>query len=941
MLERPRLTGVQRFGSVIVALIMLLISGAPAAARIVSDEHVGTKNQDLQEFRFCDVAKGLDLILLIDQSRSLIEDSNGKTLASNDEDAGLSKLRSGLEALTPIFEMGGDKINLGVIGFSGNAEIVRSLGAGALKQSEYPLIIDRLTNPESLRGDTNYLEATDLAITEFNQHASDSRCRSLIWFTDGVVNLPNINDQAIEGNRLLDQFCGSGPSNSQSTAKKLRDLEIRPYVILLLPEDYFPKQKPNSEKSPEEFAKWASITALRGFTGDWGTPEGGSDSENKPAESGTSCDVFSGPKLGRLWPVTQVSELERLLIKALTSCEGNETKEFNSLPAGKLMKNLLIIFENKEGKNSFADLAPVLEPVELSGKISEGRPFVRFTNSELADLPAGWKLKLKNEVGDFCIKFDLQWTGEYQLNAIPKVNEIRPDSGTDLTVDLVIPPASLITGLKIGRVGNSPNNPLVSDDGLSITFRADIGQKKIVKVPGLFEAIPTGVIPGSEGWELIKQWPLLVSVSLTPGVEVIGVENIPRVDCGQEEKSLKVSLIGEDVPSKAIPSQNSCTVTNFEKGSITVRFVEPLRATDQNSWGLFSRSQDTPAQIGEKITFDSKNLSVPEFGIISTNSFPDQNIEYRSNGSIEVLWTYNDLKDVSIAIVDAEVILSLKARSNASWAFLVAVLVAIFSSLASYLILVFVLKSTAMLGRPSDFLYLETAGTVTAKDGNEPVWVERNSFEPSSTDLKRASGDDSQRKRISFGEVTLMTATAPFWQMRKVLRGPWARIEAKGKTAAYPKGSENSSTLAPLRSSVVVRHTGGNASEGSIRVAFVFLVPTSGGQRGVSGVKQLMSQTNRISSELFRSLLKQEDTPAFSRLDKGQRPEKSDQQNDSKVRKTTVDQDAPNSGPNPEKLPPPRRLGEAPLGGVRGPSSSPPNRTNLPPGSKRSEPPRN
>jgi hypothetical protein len=838
--------------------------------------------------------------------------------------------------------MGGDKISLGVLGFSGKAEIIRCLGQGALNiESEYSSIIDQLTNPDSLRGDTNYIDATDLAITEFNQHASDERCRSLIWFTDGIVNLPNINDQAIEGNRLLDQFCGAGAGRGDSTAGKLRDLEIRPYVILLLPESYFPKQEPNSEKSPDEFAKWASITALRGFTGDWGTPDGSSDNENKTAESGTKCDVFSGPKLGRLWPVTQVSELERLLIKALTSCEGNDTKEFNSLPAGSLMKNLLIIFENKDSKNNFTDLAPVLEPIELSSKASEGRPFIRFTNSELASLPAGWKLKLKNQVGDFCIKFDLEWTGEQRLYAEPRVKEVRPDLGTDLIVDLTMTPDSLISGLKIGKAGDSPNSPVVSDDGLSITFKADIGQREITQVPGSLEAIPLGVLPGSDGWELIKQWPLLVSVSLTPSVEVVGVENIPKVICGENGGGLKVSLIGKDVPNKVIRSQNSCTIENFEMGTVRVQFVDPLKVTDQNSWILTGNSMPGPSTSRDIISFDSKNLLVPEFGFVSTGIFPDQNIEYRSKGSLEVLWTYNDLKDISIALIDADAVLSLKARSNAGWALLVALAVALLSSIASYLILVVVLKSTAMLGRPGDFLYLETVGTVISKDGKEPVWVERNSFEPVSTDLKRAVGEESQRKRISFGEVTLTTATAPFWQIRKVLRGPWARIDAKGKTAAYPKGSESSSTLAPLRPSVIVRHLSGNASEGSIRVAIVFLVPTAGGSRGVAGIKQLELQTNRISSELFRSLLKQEDNSVSNRSGNDRKPGMFDQASESRVPKNPGEQEVSSLSPNAERTPPSRRSGEAPSSGVQSNLSAPPNRQNLPPDTRRSEPPPN
>ena len=132
-----------------------------------------------------DTENTIDLVLLIDQSISL---GDSKSEFNGTEKFNIELLKEALKKVKPLL-ISGNQLRIGIITFSGSAQVIRNLNEGPIAQNDYDNFVRRVSDPGNLRSYTNYIDAITASTDQFRNFSEAENCRVLLWFTDGEVDL--------------------------------------------------------------------------------------------------------------------------------------------------------------------------------------------------------------------------------------------------------------------------------------------------------------------------------------------------------------------------------------------------------------------------------------------------------------------------------------------------------------------------------------------------------------------------------------------------------------------------------------------------------------------------------------------------------------------------------------------------------------------------------
>ena len=336
---------------------------------------------------------GVDILILFDNSKSL--DSTADNYRPSDP---LKKRFQALQTLFESLKLGLKKelaVNVFVYKFSQKAE----------KISEFSTIDDPVEMKKEVEDKigatahgTNYIDALDSARNFFEERKelNLSRCKFLIWFTDGEFSFSTQNEADREKNlnKLVQNTC-----SSPQWGEELRKQNVNTYVVLL--------GNPDDLRTKKNFQE--SLNLMAQITGDY---------ENEPLGTAVQCpgdmpqsvgEIFSAEEAEKLTPVFQrigayvsgASDIEPCPAKT----DSIQTK---GLPHSKFFKTISIIsMESKPLPNPeiiFAVLPSKEEkPIEDFFSISGESKTEMILTPKQQKLEKGWKLKIMQDGADLCL----------------------------------------------------------------------------------------------------------------------------------------------------------------------------------------------------------------------------------------------------------------------------------------------------------------------------------------------------------------------------------------------------------------------------------------------------------------------------------------------------------------------------------------------------------
>jgi hypothetical protein len=800
-----------------LALVTALSVGTPDVNATSPDPKAPIK---LKNAGSCDTTQPQDLVLLIDQSASLnklFEDGQTRQ----------DKLIEALINLnTQLFESSEDQVvdlnsqnNVGIIQFAAEVEVLRTLKKGPFKPGEFQSITDTLTqNSSNLRAGTNYLDAFDVAIKELAESEADGRCQSIVWFTDGELNLET-GSPLEEADKLTQEFCGKPGSSATATAQLLREKNIVSYVIFLKSQSELPKRrlKPELAKNDPDknsISLFDSIESLRAITGDWSDKVNGRD-EPRVAVN-TQCGSFDD-NLGELIFVDRSEDLVYQLLVGASDCI-TASKPIK-MPSARLIKKLVVYFEgaNKSDSlilspESLVRAAPpegsklVLGPDDLKGP--DGQP-----------LPAGWEIQFGAKF-QTCI--DFAWEpAALKIDGSPVQTEYSVLETELIQIDLDLGGFSEdVEGISdTGAIFGS--NATVSGTN-QIKFRPT-SNGEIDVLPGQIRLIPKGV--DQAVLDKLKSKPILATVLLNPAVRVSGAEDVPVLKCGKEAASngedLKLPFrhVEGELSDDILTSSQKCEITNLKTGVVKVKWNNQPKARLSENGQWIIRSGDKVEN--QSLIFDSFEGDAQSFDLAYSEAVDGEYIpQSDQSAALEVEWSNNGAKLISWKI-DVEIDVDLKKPANRMKATFFALLISLIAGVLSYLLLYFILWKTAIVGKPGQVRYRVERRTVGKHFSGKDIEIDSSIV----TSLKPTSGDNLSRS-LTAGEAQLSVKVAPMFRPLKVLRGAWADVFLRGENIAVrPRGPQPSSTIAPLRPAVIARLVSFQIESDKYEIEYTFLLP--------------------------------------------------------------------------------------------------------------------
>lgn len=817
----------------------------------------------------------VDLILLIDQSSSLLEQ-----MVSGDQK--LAILKKALNSARPLFERKNDQLRIGVITFNGSYEVIRSLNEEPFNPGTYSDFVDQVTKGSSLKGGTNYRDSTTALIEEFRQYSSAGDCRVVIWFTDGEVDLPNATE-VDDGKQILEDFCG-GSSAESNKAETLRSLNIRPFVVLLTDEEFKTELQPNPETDPKEFRKWASIVALHGLTGDWLSEQG------TPLKQELPCIDIPNDNFGDLIQASDVDGLVTSIIEFII--KGTLIPEFcpskgqiTSLPAG-------IFFQRIAISISSSTKTDLLEPKSLSDNQNKLIVLDRSVPSEAAILDGlnnGWNIVPIDKSATLCMGYMLRTSEELLLKAEPSETQIR------ISLNETEPRLSFTAKVvDFAGLEDSVQSIESNTDQILVT-PSDKYTLKIVPTGSAasLENFPSSLIlrpdvaPQSSGEELLKRTPIRASLKLTSPVVVKGIEELPKISClnsdGKTESlELEIRIKDAEVSPNRYLSESSCGFTNLGKvnGEISVRFKDKLDALDDQEIGIV----DLKTQI-VRDQLDLENSSSNEaqrFAVGFENPLPNKTIDYYDNGTIVVEWS-NGGEKFTIAEVTVKVELGLLPRSDKIWAIIVAAICSLIALIVAYSFLFIIFRRTASVGKANSLKFLSLNATFSATELGENgrlSWLEQSGFVPEVKDIETCrSGKSGGSGEVIAGSLILRARIASYLRPDRVIRQAWTEVSTtEGRVRSIstsPKGwytyslkdIQKSSTRSPLPAVVVVEILRVEEQNKTYFGRVTFIVPSSGKGSGLNGIEVLRRSVVEVAETAVRRFIADTNSKKSAKVD--------------------------------------------------------------------------
>ena len=840
-------------------LMLLVLTSFPAMSSIGASAIIQRAPQSDLGSICSDQAEGaIDLVMLIDQSASL-------------EGQNIKSLKTALTSLSPLLDKEQKGLRIGVVTFSSSASVIRNLDAGPFTPKTYKdFVADVTRGGTSLKGGTNYIDATTVVADQFRKFSEPTNCRVLLWFTDGRIDLFN-NDGFVDGRSILEDFCGA-PSSGANKSSIFRDLKIRPYVVLLT-KKAFSTELPIDKGSKDDYSDWASVVALRGLTGDWKDEEGiDVYIPQKPVLGEAQCTEKD--QWGDLIQVTELSELQfaiiSQLIKGITDTGPNDVfcpkkNSISSLPAGIFFDQIVLATLNPRGDSAdflsepnSKDFTDRLKNnvLILNGSIPEDRRI-------LDSLPNGWSIEpaSKDSSAKFCFGYKFRSSEQLVFEAAPSTSAVRIFGNSNSGVSEA---KSLSAKIDLGKFSdyigkltiddNFKNElSLVDKDELQITPGGKSGF--IEDFPSSIVIRPSGLEDGKDGDQLLKATPLRGTIHLTNKVSVKGVEDLPRIECSSDRPDiashrLSLEAKNSEVQKGVLKSKESCQIVNMSTkvgGFVTVRFMDPLEDIDGVSIEILDSNSLASAGALKIVNSDTNNGS-SSFSIGTDGQLPNQVIDYLGSSTLELEWS-NGEETFVIGEVQTEISLSLLPRSDPVWSIILAILSSLIAAILAYAFLFLVLRKTASVGRWEDlFSYSsEEILTITGVSGSENIlWSGKASF-GESLDLKKVekvNGVRGDQSAMSTRFLILRATTGSFFKPKEVIRGPWTDVSSSDSSVIAISCSSSDkrrpgAARAPLGPAVFVELLSVDSKANQCRARITFIFPSKGDLGGLNGVSNL------------------------------------------------------------------------------------------------------
>lgn len=833
-------------------LCALLALPAPAALA-----HGTGSNFKVDLLESCDTegeggGRQVDLMLLIDQSKSL-------------KGANLRALENALRALEPIFSKSDERVHVGVATFSGGAQLQRSLSSGAMKEAEYDDLVRSLTDENRLQGGTNYVDATTVALDDFRSNSAPGRCKVLIWFTDGEVDLPGEQNRIREGDAVISDFC-EGADSSKSKASSFRDLGIRPYVVLLTPEPFkteVPAAITGSKTSSaaDPYRKWGSIVALRGLTGDW------SDEGSSATKPGSSCDRFADD-WGELIQVSAVSasavtELAQQMLELLMKgtsvvppdlCPNKFPLE--GFPAGVLLEKLVVSLRRS---TSPAGGPALVEPEGLNGVVEGNLLFLSRADAEdeevLNSLPAGWNLKVSEGVESVCFGFEFRDPADLEFVASPNQLSVHVPSRKGenaLTADISYGEFDAAIDQELTK----SLSPIVTLNGATATIKPNASQQRLETLPASLALIPRSL--GPAGRIMLENSPLIGSLRLSPAVDIAGIEDLPSLSCSENDELdrpvLEIKAIKEEVSESPYRSKGNCSVVAGAAdvgGKVRFVFSDP-DFSDPGQGGFAIQVDGEDLAQRDEVSVDVSRIDAQ--GGISvfvgqSAPFPNRSVDVSRSTEMIVVWEDVD-ESIELGRIQVLANLSLEGRSNKVLALIIAIVASLLSALLAYVLLFFVVRKSTRVGRPSDLVFLTADVSVVqppGRAGGGVEWPDRESFAPPAFDVSKVRADDDSGMKIVAGRIAFEARNGRFFNPADVVRGPWTQVSSLETNSLglgmSSEGRKAGSALCPLGPIVVADVLSRDVVSGRHSVRLTFVVPTRGPIAAYSGILSLVKSS--------------------------------------------------------------------------------------------------
>ena len=748
-----------------------------------------------------DTETTIDLVLLIDQSISLGEQ---KSDFKGTKKLNIELLREALEKVQPLL-ISEDRLRIGVITFSGTAQVIRNLNEGPIAPGAYNQFVRRVSDPDNLRGYTNYIDAIAASTDQFRNFSEAENCRVLLWFTDGEVDLSG-QDPEEDGRSLLESFCGQSSEPNQT--EQLAKLNVLTFVVLLN-DSTFPTMGvvPENQQRRQD-----SVIGLRGLTGDW------SELGEPDLAPRAPCDDEKPSRLGEVIKVDDVNGLVKqileFVIRGTTESEycPEEKLYLTELPSGQLFDFVVINAEGSLGLVEPSNLAGRKFPIVLNRSNPEDA-------ATLDSLERGWSLRPEANSKYLCFGYRVRSGITFQASAASATIRIGDECAvkSDRVDADIVDFGGLAAGQSFNDLVSNDSRIMVANNAeLKIGAECKDSGSELVEFPDALRLIDEEL--GGDGRLILDENPVYVNLRLSQPVKVLGREGIPRFVCDvkSDEGSfvLKISHRNEEVSKDRYRAVGSCRFENtgVEKGSIRFLISPPIAVNETNT-EVVILDQNT----GEVITEveNSTDLTGRSFSAGTLESLPNKDLDVLTKGVLTV--SFNDGgKPFEIGEAEVVVELNLLARSDPFWALVVALVASFAAMLLSYFFLHRILRQTASLGAHGSVSSVTTlADFQISSDGSQSVqWLGSASFTPRVADSEAIALHDAGDTRV--GRLRLRVRVGNLNQPVLMLKEPWAEIVSEDSRVvtvlASPAASDSyrysdtrvSTTKAPLKPSVVL-----------------------------------------------------------------------------------------------------------------------------------------
>lgn len=354
----------------------------------------------------------LDVLLLLDNSKSLNSTRNNRTPSDRNNDR-YKAIGEMLKSLGEVSGKDDDRkgvlINFGVVAFGDKANTAIALQSLTSSNSqEISARVQEKVPPkvESQSSSTNYIRALDAAVKVLSERP-DENCKFLVWFTDGQFEAQETNesaDQIEQAGMLKRSVCKSG-----GFADQFKKSRINTFVLILKPTQF------------DKRRLGVSYGAMEAITGATDLPP---EVKTGIGSSKDMCgNLSTSPHLGEVLIASDAKEIARkiptianLLTKwvEITDCPaGPDGGGLSSMPAARHIERLSFtayekgrelvqlkdsqIIDNSGKSHPFSDFF-----VEDSGSRFEQKYRMKSEAEQLLD--QGWSIDIKDGQSGWCVQ---------------------------------------------------------------------------------------------------------------------------------------------------------------------------------------------------------------------------------------------------------------------------------------------------------------------------------------------------------------------------------------------------------------------------------------------------------------------------------------------------------------------------------------------------------